>query len=247
MKRKITKEAYEALSEALKALYKADGDNYVLEIEDDDIDETKTELERMRQKREIEADHRKRAEKERDELQKKIKELEDNQRKKADDEHRAAGDVEALDKSWKAKYDAREAELQAQIEQQTDTIRQITAGAAATEMATRISTAPDLLAPVISNRLTVEYVDGKPVTRVLDKDGKPSAATLEDLEKEIAGDKRYASVIIAGNGSGGGGRGGQGGNGVPGKKFSELTEQERIDWHRKDPEGFRKAAGQSTF
>lgn len=244
MKRKITKEAYEALSEALKALYEADGDNYVLELEDDDSD---AEMERLKLKRQIESDHRKRAEAERDELKKQLKELQEAQNKKADDDHRKAGDVEALDKSWKAKFEAREKELLAQIEQNNSVIQQITVGAAAQDIATRISTAPELLAPAISSRLTVEYTDGKPIMRVLDKDGKPSAATLEDLEKEIAGDKRYASVIIAGNGSGGGGRGGQSGNGVPNKKFSELSEQERIDWYRKDPDGFRKAAGQSNF
>lgn len=246
MKRKITKEAYEALSDQLKALYKADGEGYILDLEDEDEDGA-AEIERLKLKRQIEADHRKRAETERDELQKELKELRDKRTKEDDDNHRKAGDIEALDKSWKEKLEARETELQGQIKKQTEAIRQITVGAAAIEMATRISTAPDLLSPVISNRLTVEYVDEKPVVRVLDKDGKPSAATLEDLEKEIAGDKRYASVIIAGNGSGGGGRGGQGGGGASDKKFSELSEQERTDWYRKDPEGFRKAAGQSTF
>jgi hypothetical protein len=41
------------------------------------------------------------------------------------------------------------------------------------------------------NRLKADFSDGKAVTRVLDKDGNVSAASLEDLEKEILANPEY--------------------------------------------------------
>lgn len=251
LKKRITKEQFEELEEVKQGFYVEKDGAYVLQVEDeeDDDKDTAAELERLRLKRKLEEEHRKNAEKERDLLKKQLKDLQDEHGKKAEDDHRKAGDIEALDKSWKEKLSRREQELQTEVDKYKGAVRTLLVDSAAKDIATRNSTAPDLLAPVVAGRLTVEYDDnGQASVRVLDSDGKPSALSLEDLEKEIVGDKRYASVIIAGKGSGGGSRGGQGGGGAQTKKFSEMSEEELIEWHRKDPVGFRKAsAGHSSF
>lgn len=247
LKKKIDAAAFDALPEAVQSLYKEDGDDFVLDIEADEDDnggdDLKTELERIKLKRDLESEHRKTAETRLRDVQKQLKELEKRVQEDGDNKHRKAGDVEALDKSWKEKFEAREAELIQEADSLRNGIKEVLVHSKAVEIASRISSVPDLLAPVIASRLTVDYGDGKPQTRVVDAAGNLSASTLQDLEKEIAGDKRFASVIIAGNGSGGGGRGNPGKGGAPDKKLSEMSEQELIDWQKRDPEGFRKASG----
>lgn len=232
------------MDEAKKALYKAiggDDTGYVLDLEADPDEE---DLEKARLKQHIEAEHRKKAEKERDALKKELKALQDAADDEANNANRKKGDIEALEKSWKTKFETREAELQAQVDQGKKAIHSLVVESTAREIAGRISNAPDLLAPVIAARLSVEYQDDKPVTRVLDVTGQPSASSLSDLEKEIVGDKRYAPVIIAGKGSGGGSHGSQPAGGQ--KKLSEMSEQERIDWYKRDPDGFRKASADQS-
>lgn len=246
MKRKLTKEQYEALEEGLKALYVAKGDGYALDLEDDDEDDdSAAELERLRSKRDIEVEHRKKAEKRVRDLEKQIDDDEKRRLDENDDDARKTKDIEALDKSWKAKYEKREQELLGEVGQSKAAVEHLLIDSNAQQIATRLSEVPELLSPVIKQRLRVEYVDGKPELRVLDSKGELSASSLEDLEKEIAGDKRYAPVIIASKGSGGGSRGNPKHTGGA-KKFSELSEQERIDWHRDDPEGFKKASQEAN-
>ena len=243
MKRKLTQAEFDALSEEMQALYKAVGDSFVLDIEDEDNDD---ELDLLKKKKDIEAEHRRKAEKRNRELEKELEDLKNARLKEDDDEARKNKDIEALDKSWKAKFEAREAELTGQVNQYKSSVEHLLIDGKATEIATRLSEVPELLAPVIRQRLRVEYNEGKPTTRVVDAQGELSALTLEDLEKEIAGDKRYAPVIIASKSSGGGSRGSHHNPGGAKKKFSELSDQERIDWHRADPEGFLKASQEAN-
>lgn len=86
--------------------------------------------------------------------------------------------------------------------------------------------------------------NGEHIVRILDKDGKPSALNMDDLKKEVLGSKALAPLLSGSKASGGGANGGQGGGAATrnNKKFSELTERERVEWHREDPEGFNAAA-----
>lgn len=68
-----------------------------------------------------------------------------------------------------------------------------------------------VLLPHVRNRLTVDYVDGAPITRVLGPDGKPSAATLDELKAELATNEAFAPIIAGSKASGGGAGGAQGG------------------------------------
>jgi hypothetical protein len=70
------------------------------------------------------------------------------------------------------------------------------------------------------------------------------------LKKEIAADKRFAAVIVASKASGGGaaGSGRPNGGGAPtGKKtFKDMNEKERVDWYKRDPEGFNQASKEAN-
>lgn len=108
-------------------------------------------------------------------------------------------------------------------------------------LATEIATAPDLLVPHIRSRLALEEVDGQLSISVLGTDGKPSANSIEDLRKELLSNKAYAPILIGSKANGGGATGGSGRGGASSKKFGDMTEQERTQFFKDDPEGFRKA------
>ena len=92
--------------------------------------------------------------------------------------------------------------------------------------------------------MKLEMTEGEHIVRILDKDGKPSASNLDDLKKEVLGMKALAPLLSGSKASGSGAGGGQGGGATSrnNKKFNELTEKERIEWHREDPEGFKAAS-----
>lgn len=142
------------------------------------------------------------------------------------------GDVEKLEKSWKDKLEGATSKFQAELTSRDRTIQYHLVDNIATRMANEISAAPDLILPHIKNRLSAELQEGQFVTRVLDKDGKPSALSIEELQKEISQDKRF-SLIIKGSGASGGGASGGGkkpsGNGS-GAPVIDLSKP--FDWNK---------------
>lgn len=72
-------------------------------------------------------------------------------------------------------------------------------------LATKISTVPSLLAEKIAKRLQVDMTGDKPKTVVLGADGKPDPAlTIEKLGEEFVAMPEFKSIIIASKASGGG-------------------------------------------
>jgi hypothetical protein len=128
-------------------------------------------------------------------------------------------DVDKLEGSWKEKLAKKEAELTTQIGARDRTLQRVLVESVAVKMAGEVSVSPDLILPHIRARLTTELVDGEFTTRVLDKEGKPSALSIEELQKDIMSDKRFAPIIKGSKASGGGAAGGAGpggsGNSVP--------------------------------
>lgn len=125
------------------------------------------------------------------------------------------GDVAKLEDSWKTKLGKAETEAKATIGLLESSIRELLIDNVATTMAAKISTAPDVILPHIRARLTAEQVDGKFSTRVLGSDGKPSALTVVELEKEITSNKSFSPIIIGSKASGSGAAGAKGGSGAP--------------------------------
>jgi hypothetical protein len=118
------------------------------------------------------------------------------------------GDVDKLEKSWKEKLEKLESLSKSELTARDGTITQLLVDNVATSMANTISNSPDLMLPHIKSRLTTELQDGHFVTRVLDREGKPTALSIEELQKDITADKRFAPIIISTKASGGGASGG---------------------------------------
>lgn len=180
LKCKINAETYAALPDVLKAEYKANGDNFVLDTDD----AAELIAARDREKSEKEAAKQKAAD----------LETELNTIKKAN------GDFSAIEESYKAKVAGLEKQLGEVNTTLTTERRDRYVSAEATKIAKNF-TVPSLVEGVIAKRLDVDPRDGKTV-RVLDKDGKPTALTVADLQKEFVDNPEYKAIVIAGKGSG---------------------------------------------
>lgn len=237
LKRKIDKPTFDALSDAMKPLYVEKAGAYVLDAED------ATELERsLNSEREESRGLRERIEA----IEREKAEATEAARVAAEETARKKGDIEALETSWRTKLDAekvagseREGKLKRQIEK-------LLVDNVAKDLAHKISVAPDLILPHVQKRLSAELSGEAPITRVLDNEGKPSALTLDDLEKDFVADTRFAAIIKGSNASGGSANSNTRGSGSAGKKISEMSELERIAAHKANPDEFnrRVAAGE---
>ena len=126
-------------------------------------------------------------------------------------------------------------------------IHNLTVVAEASKLASKLAIqgSESVLLPHIAPRLQAEFVDGDVKFRVLDKQGKPSAMTIDDLEKEIRSDVAFKPMIRASSASGGGASGANGGGAT--KKPSEMTTVERAEWAKNDPDGFQRALDACEF
>ncbi|WEM33661.1 head scaffolding protein [Pseudomonas phage PSA-KC1] len=77
--------------------------------------------------------------------------------------------------------------------------------------------------PHIKSRLMADFEGDTPVTRVLDKDGKPSALTIDELANEFVANKDFSAIITASKASGGAGKPSQNGGGAP--KFNGQSDK----------------------
>lgn len=157
---------------------------------------------------------------------------------------RKAGDVGALEKSWQEKFAKREIELNGEKEALYGQLRNVTVNATANSIAADLAVqgSASVLLPHIERRLTLETRDGKPVVVVLDKDGRPSAATVDELKAEISNNEAFAPLIVGSKASGAGGSAGKGG----GAAKKAIT---RADFEAKGPQeraAFFKSGGTLT-
>ena len=155
------------------------------------------------------------------------------------DAAKKGGDVDALEKSWADKMAAREAEWQAQLAASDKLISGLTVGQTATSLAADLfGENADLMLHHVKGRLTYEVRDGKPVVRVLDVDGNPSAYSLDDLKKEFAGNQRFGPFIVGSKASGPGPH--NKGGGAVTKKFNEMSGGELAQLRRDNPQEYAR-------
>lgn len=226
----LTKEQFDALPDDQKAMYGETSDGYQLKIEGmPDVSGLKTKVDELLAEKKTEKEKREAAEAE--------------ARRAAEDQARKKGDVETLENSWRQKVADTETKYKGDIERLNQSIHRLLVTNEAQKLATELSgDAAAVVLPHISSRLTVEEQDGKHVTRILDADGKPSAATIDDLKKEFTNNKAFAGVIIGSKANGTGGSGGQSTVGGGGKKWKDYTEAERIRLLDENPEEFKRLA-----
>lgn len=192
LKRKITKDEFDALSEELQKEYKENNGEYILDVEGA-IDEN--EVASLRRAKEREAQQAKELREQKEELENRLAEIDNNDARKR-------GDIETLEKSWKEKYDKDTQELQQRLEQRDSHIKTVMRDNVASELARSISKSPRLMERYLRDRITVDFDGENPVTRILDEEGKPTALTVDDLKKEVVANPDFADIIVAGRGSG---------------------------------------------
>ncbi len=146
-------------------------------------------------------------------------------------------DTEALDKSWQEKFNAREIELKKELESLSGTLVKLTSGQTATKIAAEIAVqgSADVLLPHLERRLKTEFRDGSPVTVVLDKDGKPSAMSIDELKAEFQNSAAFAPLIVGTKANGAGRTGGNessgaGVNEVSRSEFDRMNQAQRANF-----------------
>ena len=193
LKKKLTKAEYEKLSEHIKAEYIEDGDGFRLDI---DGDEDTGALKRAKDR---EAQLRRDAEA-------KLREAQEELDRINGDDARKKGDIATLEKSWQKKLEDQKSEYEGKVSKLTAHTTKTLVDNVATQIASKISNAPALLLPHIKARLQADFEGDAPVTRILDKDGKVSAMTVEELSAEFVANKDFSAIITASKASGGAGR-----------------------------------------
>lgn len=192
LKRKITKAEFDKLAKELQAEYKADGDDYVLNVDGlDDPDELRRA--RDREKEDAKA------------LKKQLKEVTDKLAELEGSDDRKKGDIDKIDNAWKAKMEKQEKEASERTARNQDFIRKNLIGATADRIAAEISTMPTIMARTIRDRLSVNFDGDEPTLVILGSDGEPDKkATLDGLKKEFLTNKEFAPILIGSKASGGG-------------------------------------------
>jgi DNA repair exonuclease SbcCD ATPase subunit len=233
----------DGLSEHIAALYKKGEDGkFHLDLEGGDDN---NDLERVRAKKAEAEKHRKEAEKKAKDLADKLAEMEAQLEELRTGESRKKGDVDALEKSYKEKITKLENDYKAQLQARDASLQTLLVDNVATSLAAKISTKPNVILPHIRSRLRVETVDGKPTTRVLDKDGQLSALTLEELEKDFLASDDFAPIIVGSKAKGSGAAGRLPGGGAT-KKLSDMTATEEARFANEHPEDYKRMLEQET-
>lgn len=111
-------------------------------------------------------------------------------------------DVDKLEKSYQDKLNGVEKSYKDRLAAADQSLNTLLVDNVAQKLASEVSTAPELLIPHIRGRLKAELVDGKPLTRVLDKDGSPTALNIDDFKKEVVANPMFAPIIIGSKASG---------------------------------------------
>lgn len=188
LKKRIKKEEFEKLSDVLKSEYVADGDEYRLDLDgDEDTGALKRAKDREKELRQ--------------QAEAKLREAQEELEKLTGDDARKKGDIATLEKSWSKKLDEQKSSYEEKLGKLTSHAKKNLIDNVANEIATKFKN-PKLMLPHIKARLAADFDADEPKTRILDKDGKPSAMSIEDLSNEFVANPDFSDMVIASKGSG---------------------------------------------
>lgn len=182
---KISKAEWEKLSDEQKAQYTAKGDDYQLQIEGlPDFDAMQANMQRL-------LDEAKQAKKAKTDAEARAA-------AEAEEAARKNGNVEALEKSWGEKLAQSEAAHKAELAKYHGQVSKLMVTNEAQALASKLfGKNAALLQHHVVGRLALEQGEnGEFKTRVLDKDGKASAMSLADLEKEFSGREDFKGLLV---------------------------------------------------
>lgn len=228
LKMKIAADIFNSLPDVLKAEYKAIGDEYHLDTDAEDTGALKRAKDHEKAGRQTAEQKLTVAQAELEELREQIAAGGGNA---ADMQKKIDAAVAKVTKA----HEATVAELNGKLTGRDAFLSKSLVDNVVTQIANEISTSPALIAPHIRARIQAN-LDGEsgPVTVFLDKNGQPSALTVDQFKKEFVDNKDFASIIRGSKASGGAGGTGKeqqtGGAGLQSKEvdLSKLTPQEMV-------------------
>ena len=127
--------------------------------------------------------------------------------------------------SWTEKYNTDINQLKDELTDRDKWLNDSTVGNTALLMATGLASKPEyveILKRYLADDLTMDIIDGNPVTKVT-QGGKVSALTLDDLKEKMANNPMFADMIKGSLADGGGMAGQSGVN-------SGSNKMKRSDW-----------------
>ena len=229
-------EKHSALDSALQPFYvKQDDGSYRLDADIPSTDGLKAKTDELLGETKRERELRKAAED-------RLAALEAERQQALEDNARAKGDVEAIEKSYQEKMAKLDTDYGGQVSTLQKQIYDLTVGQAANNLANELSIKGSAIAllPHIQNRLSLEQLeDGQQKIRVLDANGNKTGMTLEDLKQEFRANEAFKPLIAANGASGSGANGANGGAGQI-TKATDMSEADRIELAQTNPELFRK-------
>jgi hypothetical protein len=214
LKAKINKDDYEKLSEELKKLYWANGDEYQLQVEGM---KTEDDIAALKRAKDREAQEKRDAVKE-------LNELKAAQDKDKDDNARKAGDIDTLTRSYEEKLANQKTEYDTKLGTKDQFIRDTLVDSKANELASKLFTVPSAMLSYVKSRLSVDFEGETPTLRIMDAAGKVSAASVDDLQKEILANKEFSSILVGSKASGSGA--GTGSDGQKGQSSANFLNAE---------------------
>jgi hypothetical protein len=213
---KAKKAEFDSFDDSVKTLYKADGDDFIL-----DVDGAETDTSGLKNKISELLDENK-------SFKQKLK---DEQEAKAAEALKLATDSNNFEELYKSSQGFVE-QARSELDALKLGISREKAAAKAVEIASELAEGKNvkLLTAFVSNRIKV--IDDKLI--VLDRDGQQTVATADDLKKEFIASGEYDS-LLTGSKSGGGGaapqnRGGAANKTMPRGDFDTLDNKGRSDF-----------------
>lgn len=226
LKRKITKEEYDALSDVLKAEYKGDGAGYILDTEpDEDTGALRSALDRVKEEaRQLREANLERERTEQERIRQGIL---------------AGGNVDEIRAALEQEREQLRQEKDADISKKDQIIGRLLVDDRANVLAVKLAGKhAKLILPHIRSRLKVDFTADEPRAIVVTEAGQPSTLSIDDLEKEFLKNPDFASILVGVDSSGGDTSRTRGGDAS--KKPNEYTEAERRELYQNNPALFHQ-------
>lgn len=222
MKLRISKEAYDQLSDEIKALYVADGDGYKLDLEDtiyteDDVNQK---ISGLRDKN--------------SEILNEKKRLEEEARKRKQAKEEEEGNYKALYESSQSKVK----ELETQLSNRDLKELKSQAHAKLKSALGSISEGKQLNQLFALNKHRVDVVNGE--IRVIDEKGQPSIMSIAELVKKIEVDPEFDNLIKGSAASGSGENSNNNAGGTGSEKWADFKPAELSKIRQSDPERYER-------
>ena len=229
----LNKETYDKLPEELKSQFTLDGDNYTNgEAVPEDVSGLKSALAK-------EKEAKVKAAQERDAIKAEQDKAIEKARQEALAEAKKSGDWETLEKDYQKRLKESKDEIKA-LQALNET--HMTSGIHQKAVAeiSKIFVAPEAMQHYANSRLKTTVIGDQVVTRVLDKNGNETAASLDDLKNEIMADDSMKSILVASQAQGAGAQRAMESNVSATTSANDLSDSELVA--RLEAKGYGKEA-----